>query len=376
VVGAGVAGLSVALRAASLGCQVTVVERGGLASGSSGRSAGVFSVNTTEPLQVEVRIRAREMLDRLERESGLPLNRIGYLRLAKDERHVAMFEEVIALQRELGSEPSTIAGPERVQELVPDLRTDDVVAAIYNPRDGHMDGPSLCGVLAKRAEAAGAKILQQTRVTGHERSGDRHRLLTAAGPVAADVVVNAAGPWASELGEMLGHAFRLVNQLHEVIEVSLPPEVDYPVPMVQEYIPGEAEAGYFRGDGPGRMIAGMHTYEAMDGNGSADPEASLHSVEWPSMEAVAEHVSSRFPVAGLAFEPGWKGLYPISADGEYVVGPYEEDPTVIACGGFGGQGLTAGVSVGPLAAEWAVYGEPRGLPAASAWLPDRPGLLE
>jgi sarcosine oxidase subunit beta len=374
VIGAGVAGLSTALGAAELGCEVTVIERGHPASGSSGLSAGIFNINSTEPLQVEVRVQTRELLDKFERENGLHLARIGYLRLARTESHVAMFEAAIALQRELGVEPSEIVDPARAREIVPHLRNDDIVAAIHNPRDGHMDGPLLCGVLAERAEAAGATVMHRTRVSGHEAANGRHRLLIDAGRVEADVVVNAAGPWAMEVGELLGHPLPLVNQLHEVIKVRLPPEVDYTVPVVQEYIPGEEEAGYFRQDGPDSMIAGMHTYAALDKLGSGDPETFQKSVTWDTWEAVARHVSNRLQVDGLGFETGWTGLYPIGADGDYVVGPYEADPTVIACGGFGGQGLTAGVSVGPLAAEWAVYGEPRGLPGAAAWRPDREGL--
>ncbi len=374
VIGAGVAGLSTALRAAELGCAVTVIEREHPAAGSSGLSAGIFNINSTELLQVEVRVQTRELLDRFERENGLHLARIGYLRLAKSKAHVAMFEETIALQRELGVEPSRILDPAQLRELVPHLRVDDLLAAIHNPRDGHMDGPLLCGVLAERAEAEGARVLHKTRVMGHEAANGRHRLLTDGEPVEADVVVNAAGPWAAAVGELLGHPLPLVNQLHEVIKVKLPPAVDYTVPMVQEYIPGEEEAGYFRQDGPGGMIAGMHTYAALDRLGSADPDDYRHAVTWETWEAVAQHVSDRLEVEGLGFETGWTGLYPIGADGDYVVGPYEADPTVIACGGFGGQGLTAGVSVGPLAAEWAVYGEPRSLSGAVAWRPDRPGL--
>jgi len=374
VIGAGVAGLSTALRAAELGCDVTVVERDRPAAGSSSRSAGVFNISATEPLQVEVRVRTRELLDRFERENGLRLARIGYMRLARNDSHVRAFEDVIALQRELGAEPAEIVEPARLKELVPDLRTDDLVGAIYCRRDGRMDGRQLCDVLAERAEAAGAVVFARARVGGYEAADGRHRLLTEAAPVEADVVVNAAGPWAMEVGELLGHPLPLVNQVNEVIRVKLPPTVEYTVPMVQEYIPGEEQAGYFRQDGPGEMIAGMHTYSTLGEPDSADPEAYEGSVTWKTREAVAQRVTSRLQVEGLGFEPGWAGLYPISADGEYVVGPYEADPTVIACGGFSGQGLTAAVSVGRLAAEWAIHGEPRSLPGAVAWRPDRPGL--
>lgn len=374
VIGGGVAGLSTALAAAELGCEVTVIERDRLASGSSSRSAGIFNISSTEPVQVEVRVRTRERLEQLERESGLRLERIGYMRLAKNDSHVRMFEDVIALQRELGAEPAEIVDATRLRELIPHLNTDDLLAAIYNPRDGCMDGRQLCGVLAERAAAEGARILERTRVTGHEAAAGCHRLITDRGTVEADVVVNAAGAWAMEVGELLGHPLPLVNQLNEVIKVKLPAAVDYPVPMVQEYIPGEERAGYFRQDGPGAMIAGSHTYSAEEGEDSADPDSYGDAVGWETLEAVERQVGTRLEVEGLAFEPGWAGLYPISADGEYVVGPYEADPTVIACGGFSGQGLIAAITVGPLAVEWIVFEEPRGLPAASAWLPDRPGL--
>lgn len=374
VIGAGVAGLSTALHAAELGCEVTVVERDRLASGSSSRSAGVFNISSTELLQVEVRVQTRALLDKFEREDGLSLARIGYMRLARDDSHLKMYEDVIALQRELGVEPAELLEPAGLKEVVPHLRTDDLAGAIHNPDDGCMNGAELCAVLAARAGALGATVLQGTAIEGHERAGGRHRLRTDAGPVDGDVVVNAAGPWATGVGEMLGHPLPLVNQVNEVIRVELPAGVDYTVPMVQEYVPGGERAAYFRQDGPTSMIAGMHTYSALDTATSADPDTYEELAAWDTPEPVARRVGSRLQVEGLSFEPGWAGLYPNSADGEYVVGPYEADPTVIACGGFGGQGLTAGVSVGARAAEWIVHGEPRGLPGAVAWLPDRPGL--
>lgn len=372
VIGGGVAGLSTALAAAELGCEVTVIERDRLASGSSSRSAGIFNVCTTEPLLLEVRVRTRELLELFERENDLSLERIGYLRLAKSEDHVRMLEDVIVLQRELGAEPARIVEAERLREVVPHLRTDDLLAAIHNPSDGRMDGRELCGVFAARAEAAGAVLIEGARVVGVERANGRHRLLTDGDPVEADVVVNAAGPWGARVGDLLGHPLPLVNQAQEVIEVELPAAVDYVVPMVQEYIPGGERAGYFRQNGEGAMIAGMHTYSALE-RGSADPEAYEAAVAWETRDAVAAQVGSRLQVDGLGFQPGWRGLYPVSADGEFVVGPYEADPSVVACGGFGGQGLTSS-SVGRVTAEWIVFGEPRSLPAATAWLPDRPGL--
>ena len=73
---------------------------------ASSRSAGIFNICHTEPLQVEVRVRTRKLLEEFEGENGFHLERIGYLRLAKSEAHIEMFEGVIGLQRELGVEPA------------------------------------------------------------------------------------------------------------------------------------------------------------------------------------------------------------------------------------------------------------------------------
>jgi sarcosine oxidase, subunit beta len=376
VIGAGVAGISVALRAAELGCaQVKVLERAHVAAGSSGLSAGVFNINATDPLNVEIRVQTRAMLQLLERENGLHLAHIGHLRLGRNERHVDLLREVISMQAEHGVETSVLLDPEQIREQVPDLYLDDVLVGLWNPWDGHLDGPLLCGALAERAEALGVEILPKHRVEAWQRrEGGGHLLRTTAGEIAADVVVNAAGPWADRVGELLESPLPLVSQVHDVIKVKLPPAIDYTVPVVQEAIPGEEAAIYFRQDGPDSLIGGEHTYSVIEELGSADPDDYRKTIPWETWEEVASRISARLPVEGLGFEPGWTGLYPISADGRPIIGPYQHDESIIACGGLGADGVTAGVTLGRVAAEWAVLGEPQTIGDAAALLPDRPSL--
>lgn len=376
VIGGGVAGLSTALRAAELGAtDVTVLEQAHLASGSSGLSAGVFNINATDPLNVEIRIRCRELLDRFEAENGMHLARIGHLRLAKREEQTSLFENTIETQTALGVEPSKLLTPAEIQDLVPDLKTDDLVAGLFNPRDGHMDGPLLCGTIAERAKAAGVDIRQKTRVEAIEKgSSKRHLVKTNNGDHEADIIVNAAGAWADRLGDMLGCPVPLMSQLHEVVRVRIPGSLPYIVPMIQEYIPGYEEAGYMRQDGPDSLIAGLHTYSVLEDMPSENPDDYAQTVRGEYVEAVAAHVTARLPIDTLQFQAGWTGLYPISKDEQFLVGPYDVDPTVIACAGLGGHGLTAGVAVGPLAAEYAVLGGAKSISGAEALLPDRASL--
>ena len=108
----------------------------------------------------------------------------------------------------------------------------------------------------------------------HERDNSgRHRLITTSGDVTADIIINAAGPWAGQVGALLGHELPIVPQVHEVVQVRLPRPLGYTVPMVNLYMPGDrGEALYFRQDGPDSLLAGMHTYVIQDELATADPD--------------------------------------------------------------------------------------------------------
>jgi len=375
IIGAGVGGCGAALRAAQLGAsEVIVLEQEHPASGSSGRSAGVYNVQTTDPLNIEIRARARELFFRLEAEEGLHLSRIGNVRVARSEGQMDQLATAVGVQRGLGVRDSVLLDRTALQQLVPDLRTDDLAGGLLGPNDGHLDGQQLCDGLLAAARKLGAGVRVRTSVRGYDRDrSGRHRLITSSGDVTADVIINAAGAWAGRVGALLGHELPLVPQVHEVVQVRLPRALGYTVPMVNLYMPGDrGEALYFRQDGPDTLISGMHTYLFQEQLATADPDHYPRRVADSYVERVAEALTDRFLVDDLGFKPGWTGLYPLTMDGGFLVGPHKQDATVIACAGFGGTGVTSGPICGFIAAEWALLGEPVTIPGAGALLPDRP----
>ncbi|MFH8657894.1 NAD(P)/FAD-dependent oxidoreductase [Streptomyces afghaniensis] len=378
IIGAGTAGCGAALRAAELGAErVVVIEQDHPASGSSGRSAGVYNIQTLDPLDIEIRVRARELYFRLERDRDLHLARIGNIRVAGRESDMARLAEVIEIQRSFGADDSRLLDRAGLQKLVPDLRTDDLAGGLLGPNDGHLDGHMLCEALLADARDMGAELLSKAKLLGHEVSGDgRHILTTSREEVVADIVINAAGPWASKVGALLGQPVPLIPQVHEVIQVQLPRDLGYVVPMVNLYMPGqEGEALYFRQDGPDSLIAGMHTYVVLDDLPAADPDKYRTRVEEDYLIEVAGALTERFTVEDLGFKPGWTGLYPLSPDGRFILGPEPGDPTVITCAGLGGVGVTMGAIAGASAAEWAVEGKPTTVPGVTALTPGRPTLI-
>jgi len=376
VIGGGVAGCGAARRAAQLGADVVLLEQDYPGSGSSGRSAGVYNIQTIDPLDVEIRIRARELFFQLERDRDLHLHRIGNVRVATAPDQMSRLADVVALQRTLGADDSQLLDRSDLQALVPDLDTADLAGGLFGPNDGHLDGQMLCTALVADAVAAGARVQNKSRVLTHRVTAEgAHELTTSKGTVVADAVINASGAWARKTAETLGYHLNLLPQLHEVIQVRLPRDLGYIVPMVNLYMPGQdGEALYFRQDGPDSLIAGMHTYGLVEGIEVADPDNYSAKVSEDYLIEVAEALTARFHVNGLGFKPGWTGLYPISPDGKFILGPEAHDPSVVTCSGLGGVGVTMGSIAGSIAAEWIIEGRPTTIPGADVLRPDRPAL--
>lgn len=376
IIGAGTAGCGAARRAAELGAkEIIVFEKKTPASASSGLSAGVFNVQTLNPLDIELRIRSREIMTHLQRTRGLHLARIGVIRFATQQADVKRFEEALEFQRSLGCDDARILDRAEIKKLVPDLQCDDVVGGLYGPNEGHIDGYSYCMAMLEDAKDFGAIVRSNSEIIGYRRTKDGHWLKTKDGEKQFDVVINAAGAWAGRIGQMLGHPAPVRPDVHEVLIAKLSRSLGYTIPFCNFYVPGQqGESIYFRQDGPDTLVTGLHTYESVPGHAVTDFDYFNPPNSDAYLEAVAEKLYERLPIDDLGIKSGWFGLYPISADDKFMIGPYKADPTVLVVGGLGGVGVTSGGAAGACAAEWAVLGRLYSVPSAEAFLPDRESL--
>jgi sarcosine oxidase subunit beta len=167
----------------------------------------------------------------------------------------------------------------------------------------------------------------------------------------------------------------VVPRRHEVFIVHTDKTIDYPMPQVGEaFAMRSAVSGsglYFQQEGPRSMLAGIHTGGIDDAPGD-DPNTYERAVQEAGELQIAQALLDRLPGMGeMGLRGGWAGLYPNSPDARPLVGPCNDDGTIVAACGLGGWGVQVSPMIGQLAAEWVAFGELRTTPSAAEFVPMR-----
>jgi sarcosine dehydrogenase len=207
IIGGGIIGCSIAYHLTRMGHRdVLILEKSGVTHGATWHAAGLVgqlrtSRNVTRMLQ-----RSVELYDKLEQETGQAIDwkKVGSLRLACSEERLLEVKRAATMAKSFGL-AMEIIGPKEAEALFPLMSTEGVLAAAFLPSDGYVDPASVAQALAKGARMEGAKIIEGVRVTGIEVEGRRaKRVRTEQGDFACEILVNAAGMWGREIGQMAG----------------------------------------------------------------------------------------------------------------------------------------------------------------------------
>jgi sarcosine oxidase subunit beta len=358
IVGGGVAGLTAAVEVARRGCETTLIERDLLISKSSGLSTGVFTRMYADPLDIELRTIGYRRMAELERQGRVTFRRIGFMRLGRDQATVDRFAGSLPFLHELGVDDARVLSPAEISSVVPSMETGDLRGALYSPTDGYLDGHAMCQVYAEEAEELGVRILQRSGLRAAEGGGGApYRLITETTSLEADIVVNAAGAWADEVGAMLGAPVPCLPIRERVCLGKFPAPLGHAMPFVMDYVVGDPEPGlWLRDEGNGHFLAGIHSNEPLEPPVD-DPDRYATTVDDEFIVEVASRLLDRFPsMPDLGLSAGWAGLYPTSPDGEAMIGPHQDAPQVIVAAGLGGVGIMLAPAIGMMVAEFATTG--------------------
>lgn len=305
VVGGGATGTGIARDLALRGVDVTLAERGGLSSGTSGRSHGLL--HSGARYAEADRVGAEECIAEnmiLREIAGACIRDTGGLFVQLEEDDADYFDEKHAACEDIGIEAEVMDGDE-ARERVPEL-SEDVVRAMWVP-DGAIYPSRLGAANAADAEAHGATIyphgplesltVEDGRVTSARLGG------AVEDDVEPDYVVNAAGAWGGQVAAMAG------------LDVEMAPARGVMVSVEYEGLGPVLNRCRDPDDGD---IVVPHETEAVLGTTSvpvSDPD-DYETADWEVEKSIEECGAMLPPVADAPVVREWWGVRPLYAPDE------------------------------------------------------------
>ena len=365
IIGAGIAGCSVAYHLTKLGWHdIVVVEQGPLfeTGGSTSHAPGlVFQVNPSKTM-TEFAKYTVDLWTRLELDGEPCAKTVGSMEVAWTPERLTDLKRKAGYGMSWGVDAHLIS-PDEARDRIPML-SDRILGAIYVPSDIHTRATRPAEAMAREAERNGAMFHGGVKVTGFGIADGRITAVhTTNGEIETDLVVAAAGIWAPKVGGMAGVPIPLSPMQHlYAVTAPLPELAGATEEIAQPLLRHQDEAVYFRQVGESYGI-GSYRHEPLLMEADEIPDHDNASVPPAEMPFTPAHFETAMSAAGELL-PGLKGVgltrkfngvFSFTTDGFPVLG---ESPQV---GGFWSAQavwITHAGGVGKAVAEWIVNGEP------------------
>lgn len=344
IIGAGIVGASVAYHLSARGCtRVIILEKADTEiTGSTARSAAGVRHQFATEVNIRLSIYSIERLKKFHDEvGGYPgLKQIGYLLLVSEPHLWKQYQDNVALQQSLGV-PSSVLSAAEILDLVPFAKVDDLLGATYCAEDGHCDPHGVATGYLTAARRAGVELRRATPAIGIRRNGRRVIAVeTPSGSIVCETVINAAGPWAGQVGALAGLEIP-VQPFRRCVYMTEPVPSLLPFPFVID----TASGFYMRPEGD-KLLIGV-TKES-------EPPGENLAVDWEWLETVLERGARRFPFlenTGIISRNCWAGLYENTPDHLPILGRHPELENYVDASGFSGHGVMHSPATGMLIAE-------------------------
>jgi glycine/D-amino acid oxidase-like deaminating enzyme len=380
VVGAGALGLSTALHCALLGRSVIVLDRRAPGSQASGRAAGLFKSVQGDEVRTFLARRSIGKVRSFPDWAGVPLEvaTAGSLLVARSPGHKALLAAEARQSRGWGVELAEISPGEAAERTAGYYQPAGDEHIVWCPEDVYIEEPGwlVAGYLAA-CQRLGVQVLADEEVTGVRLDGGQVAGLETTGRmVRTAAVVDAAGAWVRQVGELAGAWVPAAPVRHQLVVTGPLPDVAPSAPITRIL----DSAVYLRPARGGLMVGG---FEA--GPLPVDPRAQPPGFDTDSvpldlsvLRRMADQVADLVPAAGLAggetrVAEHRGGLFTMSPDGRFLAGPVPEVPGLWVASGCNGSGFSSSPALGEALAAWISTGQPPDGLAALA--PSRFGRL-
>ena len=348
IIGGGVMGASAAYHLAKRGMKniVLLEKEEFFGTGATGRCAGGVRYQFSTEINIRLSLESLPMLECFKEEIGQDVNyrQCGYLLVATNEKDASAFERNVQLQNRLGAQTQLLGGDE-VRARLPLMKFEDALVGTFNQKDGLVDPNSVVAGYISSAQKMGVKALTRAEVIGIHVSGDQVEAVeTTRGLIQTRMILNSAGPWSSQVGQMAGIHIPVTPLRRQMFTTNALEEIPEDFPFVIDF----AQSLYFHREGEGLLIGMSNQNEKPGFDQSVDEE-----FEFVNLEAAIE----RMPLLEHASRAShWAGLYEVTPDAHPIFGGSHVKGFTI-CTGFSGHGFMHGPVAGKLMSEYILDGK-------------------
>ena len=362
VIGGGVVGCSVLYHLAKNGwSDVTLLERQELTSGSSWHAAGGLFTVVRPNSAAEMHRYTFQIYTELEKQSGQPcgFHFTGGLNICRTQDEMDSNAIMQSACRRLGIEGHFISLDE-AREKAPILDTSHMIGAFWEKEGGHVDPASATQAFAAAARRLGASVHRHTPVTAtNQRPDGTWAVVTDAGTIHAEYVVNAAGLWGREVGRLAGIELPLMPVEHHYLVTETIPMIEalgFELPQINDN-----ETGcYARQEGMG-MLLGAYEDKMRHWAKEGTPPDFGHELLPDNLSCMEWNFEKSVEIMPCLGEAGVKrvinGPMIFSPDLSPLIGPHPALRNYFCANGVM-AGFNQGAGIGRVLSEWIIGGEP------------------
>lgn len=366
IIGGGAVGASALYHLCKAGwTDCILLEKNELTAGSTWHAAGNVPTFSSSWSIMNMQRYSAELYRRLGDEVDYPMNYnvTGSVRLGHTKERLQEFQKVVGMGRYQGMDLKILT-PDEIKAVYPFVETHDLTGALHDPYDGDIDPAQLTQALAKGARQMGARIERFCPATGARREGDEWVISTPKGEIRCEIVVNAAGYYAREVGKWFGRDLPMMVMSHQYMLFDTIPELEkwtadvgHKLPLLRDvdssYYLRQEKHGFNLGPYEGNCKAHWVTKDdpfPEDFSFQLFPD-DLERLEWHINDAM-----ERVPLLGKAgLSKVINGPIPYTPDGNPLIGPMPGVPNAFEACVFT-FGICQAGGAGKVLAEWVTEG--------------------
>lgn len=347
VIGAGIMGCTTAYELSGRGMKVGVFDKDQLGATSSGKSSAIIRQHYSNEVTARMALHClRVFQDFKERVGGeCGFTETGFLALtpAKD---IAGLRANVALQQGVGIKTSVLDRDE-LRKLFPDLESQDLMAAAYEPEAGYADPYLTLSSYMKAAQRHGAEFEFDTNVTGLRFTGGSVQgIETTSGAHDAPVVVNCAGAWGAPVARLAQIDLPINSCRVQVAFFRRPRGHEKDHPVIADFVHGV----YWRSETGALTLIGL--IDPDEAKAVVDPDHFNQRTDLEFVADVGERLVRRYPAMEASESTrGYAALYAITPDWHAVIDEPHPGSGFFVCAGFSGHGFKLGPAVGMMTAD-------------------------